>query len=450
MNFYGQPLLMRETALRGLMSSNVITGEKKGKKFLPVKSEHGEYTAENMENKCTRVIDSVGIISISGSLFTESSFLQFWFGGVAYGQIRAALEDFKKNTDVRAVLLDINSPGGDTFGCSELAEYTRNYSDTVKPVYTYVGGEAASAGYWLAASTKKIIAHKTAFVGSVGTLVIFEGDTDDIIVTSSLSPDKVPDLANDAGKMQIVKHLDYLTTHFATDVALYRGINKDFVLSDYGRGDIVAAENALKIGMIDLVGNFDNALDLIKTELNGPTSGGYPATGTPAAAKTAGKNLQKLKTRGKNSMAKKKTLSEFVLVDGDAAGELPVVEVTIDVIKEQFPDIAEALIEEGVQKQKATTAEVDEVAADADASNPEEMEAVAEARSGKISAHELTRKLLSAKKKFAANRQPTPEETMRQNRERDNLNMPATGVEGEQKPQNRTASRIGSLRKGDR
>jgi ClpP class serine protease len=413
--------LLRETYLRGL-------------KRLPLKSQSESLIAGNLEIAHYRIIDGIGIIKISGALATTDSFLSFLRGATAYGELRNCLSDFVKNNDVRAVLLDFNSPGGDFFGCGEISEYIKNYQ---KPIYSYVGGECASAAYWLASATKNIIAHRTSLTGSIGVYVVFEGaDDDDVIVASSLSPEKIPDFASDIGKQQIVEKLDYITNTFAGDVASYRGTNIQNVLDNFGKGSVLNAEEALQVGMIDQIGNFNDAINFIQKEI-GSVSGGKEPT-------LSGKNaFGKLNTRGKKTMPKNNRLSaEFVLVDKEDAGELTVTEVTIDILRQQFPDIANALIQEGVEE----SSKLDSVASEADSENPEETKLAAEIRGGKMSIQEGALKLLQAKREFAK-KKVDPILAMRNARNGDNVTMPNTGLPDEAINGKATISFLARLRK---
>lgn len=76
-------------------------------------------------------------------------------------------------------------------------------------------------------------------------------------------------------------------------------------------------------------------------------------------------------------------------------------EVTPEVIRDKFPDVYEAIKKEAVAEIMEETAEVEEAAATADTENPEEMQAVAQARAGKMSANDLRKTLLAAKAKYA-------------------------------------------------
>jgi protease-4 len=80
------------------------------------------------------------------------------------------LEDLGRKDAVKAVILDINSPGGSTVGGEAIYEAVRTLAGR-KPVAASVGTLAASAGYMIACATDQIVARRSSIVGSIGVLV---------------------------------------------------------------------------------------------------------------------------------------------------------------------------------------------------------------------------------------------------------------------------------------
>jgi ClpP class serine protease len=367
-------------------------------------------------NKTSRVIDEIAVIPVSGYLASQCDF-EYMIGGGSnnhYAAIREHLEFFGNDTNVKAIVLDTASGGGDFAGCSELAEYIRWFSENVKPVYGYNNSDALSAMYYLLSATKKIYGHKSSFSGSIGVLAVYqkyEGEKE-IIIASSQSPDKSVDIDSEEGQGKIRLHLDYLYNIFAGDVARYRGKVIDDVVIGFGQGDAVNAEEAVKRGMIDHICNFDECLDLIKKDFS-------IINVLPSSVKTTPGIAGKNKMRGKQ-MGKNRFVAGMVLVDSEAAGEAPVVEVTIDVLRQQFPEIAQALIDEGKKAAVTENEEIEDVAQTADMENPAEAELVAKARKREITANSLATGLLKAKAS-----KPDPLKVVADNRQRDNFTPPA-------------------------
>jgi len=68
---------------------------------------------------------------------------------------------------LQAIVLAVDSPGGEVAGANELAQLDRDAAEQ-KPVVAFVGGLAASAAYWLIAGATEIVASETAILGSIG------------------------------------------------------------------------------------------------------------------------------------------------------------------------------------------------------------------------------------------------------------------------------------------
>ena len=102
--------------------------------------------------------DHIARVNISGVITNDKPMLDL-------------LEDLKEKDQVKAVILDISSPGGSTVGGEAIYEAVRALAEE-KPVATSVGTLAASAGYMIASASDHIVARRSSIVGSIG--VIFQ------------------------------------------------------------------------------------------------------------------------------------------------------------------------------------------------------------------------------------------------------------------------------------
>ncbi|GIS96139.1 MAG: hypothetical protein CM1200mP22_33760 [Dehalococcoidia bacterium] len=75
------------------------------------------------------------------------------------------------DTRLKALLLDIDSPGGSATGSEVLYREIQRVSE-IKPVHAYVRGMAASGGYYLACAASRVYALPTALVGSIGVIYL--------------------------------------------------------------------------------------------------------------------------------------------------------------------------------------------------------------------------------------------------------------------------------------
>lgn len=118
-----------------------------------------------------RTPEGVAIISIVGSLVNRGAYIGASSGLVSYEGIQFQLSQAAADTKVRAVLLDISSPGGEAIGAFETAEAVRRLAG-VKPVTAVVNGMAASAAYAIASAAREIVTIDTGVVGSIGVVLL--------------------------------------------------------------------------------------------------------------------------------------------------------------------------------------------------------------------------------------------------------------------------------------
>lgn len=113
----------------------------------------------------------VAVIPVDGVL-TKKTQYGFWGDRLTtgYNSIRAAIEDALSDSKVRAILLDIDSPGGAVPGCQELADFVAEAAK-VKPMAAYTSGIMASAAYWLGSATGCVFCTETAMLGSIGVIM---------------------------------------------------------------------------------------------------------------------------------------------------------------------------------------------------------------------------------------------------------------------------------------
>jgi ClpP class serine protease len=135
---------------------------------------------------------------------------------------------------------------------------------TQKPVTAYVDHLGASAAYWLASAAGRVIAAPTAMLGSIGIVMVVDDpsktDSTDLEIVSNQSPKKRPDLTTKSGRAQVQATVDALADVFIADVARYRGVSTDTVLSDFGAGDVFVGQQAVDAGLADAVGSYEQTL----------------------------------------------------------------------------------------------------------------------------------------------------------------------------------------------
>jgi ClpP class serine protease len=215
--------------------------------------------------------DGVAIIPIRGPLFKRANLMTTHCGATSYESILKDFHQMLASPKVKCIVLDIDSPGGEANGCSELADAIFSARGQ-KKVLAYVGGTGASAAYWIASACEKIHASDSAIVGSIGVQSIVQTGAKDgqIRFVSSQSPNKNPDPATEDGAKEVQSVVDALAEIFVGKVALYRGISREEVLQQYGQGSVFVGHEAQSRGLIDSISNFEDLLMNIQSEEKTP------------------------------------------------------------------------------------------------------------------------------------------------------------------------------------
>lgn len=210
---------------------------------------------------------SIAVVSVDGPLSKDDSFWQLFFGGTSYASIRRKIEAAVNDDSISAIVLNVNSPGGEVFGCSELAGdiyAARDY----KPVYAYISGQGDSAAYWLASAADEVIINATAEAGSIGVRCALIDDSEFLAsigvkeydIVADQSPLKVVDASKAADRARVKAQMTDFASVFIADVAKNRNVTVQKVLSDFGRGDVLVGQAAVDAGLADRVGTLDEVI----------------------------------------------------------------------------------------------------------------------------------------------------------------------------------------------
>lgn len=205
----------------------------------------------------------------------------------------AHLQNLAQNPRVLAVVLSINSPGGTFSGSEALYAALRNLAEA-KPTVAVVGGMAASGAYMAAVAADHIVARSGSVVGSVG--VIFQMPqvhrllndlgidvetvrSGDLKAVPGPMQETSPEARNAAESL-----VDDLFQQFVGIVVERRSLSDD-ALADIKRGGVYTGRRGLTLGLIDVIGGEDAALQWLETDrgiagkppvLDRPVTGGLP------------------------------------------------------------------------------------------------------------------------------------------------------------------------------
>lgn len=234
------------------------------------------------DSRAMTVRDGVALIPIDGPIYRYADVFTEVSGGVTTEHLAKDLQRALDDPQVRAVLLVIDSPGGEATGINELSDAIYAARDR-KPIWAYVEGYGASAAYWIASAASEIVVDDTALVGSIGTVFAVpdpaQRTSKTIEFVSSQSPHKRPNPTTEAGKATLQELVDGLTEVFIAKVARNRGVSPDTVRQDFGQGGMRIGQAAVDVGMADRLGSFEGTLAQLAQQAAAVTR---PATPTPS------------------------------------------------------------------------------------------------------------------------------------------------------------------------
>lgn len=279
------PWLMDEPSLRGVLA--FLDRDFDAARLIEARRGERVPGARMTENR-----SGVAVLSITGPIVRHADLLTEFCGGATTAAIAREFTAAIDSPDFHSVLLNIHSPGGEAAGIEELAAMIRDRRGT-KPIVAYVEAQAASAAYWIASAADEVVLGRTAFVGSIGAIMTYRDATEadkrrgveDIDFVSDVSPLKRPDVKTDAGRAQVQAIVDAIGSAFVDSVASNRGVSRDVVLADFGRGGVVMGRAAVRAGMADQVSTFEKTLKSLVSR------GGKPRKASGTKTKTTGDTM---------------------------------------------------------------------------------------------------------------------------------------------------------------
>ncbi len=217
----------------------------------------------------------VAVIPIHGTLVRRTSGLEAESGLASYTGIAAQLDAALTSPEVAAILLDIDSPGGESGGVFDLADRIRVASQ-VKPVWAVANDMAFSAAYALASAATRVFVARTGGVGSIGVIAMHIDQSvkdakDGVRYTAVFAGERKNDLnphepLSDAAHAVLKAEVDRVYELFVETVARHRGLDADAVRAT--EAGLFFGPDAVATGLADAVGSLEDALTQLTQSLS--------------------------------------------------------------------------------------------------------------------------------------------------------------------------------------
>ena len=187
---------------------------------------------------------------------------------IGEGSMRRSLQEARNDEDVKAIVLRINSPGGNAL-TSELIWREIELTKKVKPVVVSMGNYAASGGYYIACNANAIYAEANTITGSIGVFGMLPNFTQ-AANKLGLNVEQVKTNVNAAGYSPFLpldnnfrgfvqEGVEKIYSTFVNRVAAGRKMSFEQV-DAIGQGRVWSGADAIKIGLVDKIGGMDDAI----------------------------------------------------------------------------------------------------------------------------------------------------------------------------------------------
>jgi protease-4 len=240
-----------------------------------------EYTLKN-----EHAINKIAVVTVDGIITSHTADQA---GNNMVDVIQAQLDRAKKDRHVKAVILKVDSPGGEVMASDDIYRLIKKFQDeSSKPVVCSMGSLAASGGYYISSPCRWIVANELTITGSIGVIMeglnyrglmdkvgvapmVFKSGKYKDMLSGMRETNEVP-----AGEHEMVQSLIMETYGKFTNVvangrnaAHEKNKNEGRALAadwmDYADGRVVSGSKALDLGFVDQLGNFDDAVERTKT-----------------------------------------------------------------------------------------------------------------------------------------------------------------------------------------
>ena len=211
--------------------------------------------------------ESIALIRIEGVISDSESTSLLFGAGTEPEKIIDQLHKAEENTNVKAIILRINSPGGTAAASQEI--YREIIMRTKKPIITSIGDICASGAYYVASSTDWIIANESSSVGSIGVIMQFpnyQGLYEKLgIRTETFTKGKYKDIGSPTRELTyeerklIDEKLQIVYEQFIRDVARGRDMTVEKV-EELATGYVFVGSESLDLKLIDEFGNYQDAI----------------------------------------------------------------------------------------------------------------------------------------------------------------------------------------------
>jgi protease-4 len=200
--------------------------------------------------------EKIALVEISGQIFDSRDIVR-------------QLSKYRRDDDIKAILLRINSPGGAVAPSQEIYDEVLRVRADNKKIYASMGSLAASGGYYIAVAADRVFANPGTLTGSIGVIMAF-GNAEKLMKKIGLEPQvvksgKYKDVGSPARKMTaeervyLQRVVDDVHQQFIDAVAQGRNMTPEEA-RELADGRIFTGRQALELKMVDEMGGLEDVI----------------------------------------------------------------------------------------------------------------------------------------------------------------------------------------------
>jgi signal peptide peptidase SppA len=311
---FEEPLLMHPRKLHtivGVLAPRIFTEMEAGE---DIRTAAQDSFLSSHPSPLDPELHSLAVIPVHGTLVQRGDSLDAASGLRSYEAIREDFDEAMQRGDIDAVLLDIDSGGGEAAGVFDLVDYIASRHKE-KPVYAFVNEHAYSAAYAIACAAEKIFLPRTGGAGSIGVVAVHldQSGFDEKaglqytpVYAGARKIDGWPHspLTREAHE-RLQARVDMIYGVFTESVARHRGLPQSRVIAT--QADCFDGSAAVEAGLADGMATFDEVVETILADLEQRKSA--QVSGLSARESTSGPAGEPLTPTGEKPMA----LKNFVM-----------------------------------------------------------------------------------------------------------------------------------------
>lgn len=223
-----------------------------------------------------QIVGDVAVMPIQGPLAYAPDLVEMLYFGVEDSRnVLKMIQGASANPDVHGGLVQMDTPGGMMLGGPEIGDAVAAMVRAGKPVVTHIGGLGASLGYMIASQSSKIVASRSAMVGSIGVISSVV-DYTELLKQRGI---KVEVFTNKDAKFKAAGAIgtslsDEQRSHIQDRIESAFGVFKGMVLSarpkvkaEAMQGQVFRGDEAMKLGLVDATGGENFAMSVLRQEI---------------------------------------------------------------------------------------------------------------------------------------------------------------------------------------